>query len=407
MIRRAFVWLHRWTGLLMTLFLILVGLTGSVLAFKNELDHLITPQLFAAPRPDAAPLGLATLAERAETLVPEGQVQYIYWREPDQAEAWVVLRQGAKAPLGFNELFLDPWTGKELGRRSWGDISQGSINLITFIYRLHFKLAMGRTGLWILGIVALAWAIDCFVGFYLTLPVGMTGFRQRWKPAWLIKWNAGTFRINFDLHRAGGLWLWAMLLIFAWSSVYMNLWDTVYTWATRAVLEYKTADTELPELDTPVEHPALGWREAEAVGERLAAEAAAMYGFQILQPVRLAYSARKGVYDYTVRSSFDVQNKRGRTQIFFEANTGALRLVVLPTGQYAGNTVTSWLYALHTAYVFGLPYRIFVCTLGLAITMISVTGVYIWWKKRRARKFSRALRTETTETKQADAVAAG
>jgi len=31
--------------------------------------------------------------------------------------------------------------------------------------------------------------------------------------------------------------------------------------------------------------------------------------------------------------------------------------------------------------------RIFVCALGLAITMLSVTRVYIWWKKRRARQF--------------------
>jgi uncharacterized iron-regulated membrane protein len=40
------------------------------------------------------------------------------------------------------------------------------------------------------------------------------------------------------------------------------------------------------------------------------------------------------------------------------------------------------------ARVFGVPYQIFVFVLGLLITMLSVTGVYIWWKKRRARKFS-------------------
>ena len=54
-------------------------------------------------------------------------------------------------------------------------------------------------------------------------------------------------------------------------------------------------------------------------------------------------------------------------------------------GEHSGNTVSEWLRALHTADVFGLPYRIFVCVLGLIITMLSVTGVYIWWKKRKAR----------------------
>ena len=67
MIRRFFVWLHRWVGLLMTVFLIVVGLTGSILAFKTPLEKLINPELFGLPpSPEAPPLDLATLAERAE-----------------------------------------------------------------------------------------------------------------------------------------------------------------------------------------------------------------------------------------------------------------------------------------------------------------------------------------------------
>jgi uncharacterized membrane protein len=78
---------------------------------------------------------------------------------------------------------------------------------------------------------------------------------------------------------------------------------------------------------------------------------------------------------------------------------GEMRLLLLPTGQYAGNTVTSWLYALHEANVFGMSYRIFVCVLGLMITMLSVIGVYIWWKKRRARKFSTSRRAKEAEAR--------
>jgi uncharacterized iron-regulated membrane protein len=32
-----------------------------------------------------------------------------------------------------------------------------------------------------------------------------------------------------------------------------------------------------------------------------------------------------------------------------------------------------------------LAYRIFVVFVGLVVAMLSVTGVYIWWKKRKAR----------------------
>jgi uncharacterized iron-regulated membrane protein len=69
--------------------------------------------------------------------------------------------------------------------------------------------------------------------------------------------------------------------------------------------------------------------------------------------------------------------------VVIDANSGQQKMLLLPSGQYNGNTITSWLMALHMANVFGLPYRLFVCFLGLVIVMLSVTGVVIWSKKRR------------------------
>ena len=68
-IRRIFVLLHRYIGLVITLFLITVGLTGCLLAFQPELNRLVTPHLFPAER-GGRPLDLATLAERAGRELP-------------------------------------------------------------------------------------------------------------------------------------------------------------------------------------------------------------------------------------------------------------------------------------------------------------------------------------------------
>ncbi|QBR71369.1 peptidase [Beijerinckiaceae bacterium] len=409
--RRLWVFIHRWTGLVMAGFLIIVGLTGSLLAFYNELDHLVAPQLFATPRPGIAPLDAATLTERVEALAPEARVTGVWLWYPDQVLVSVGGRIDPETnqphELAYDQLLLDPWTGNELGRRAWGDISQGSINLMSFVYKLHYALALGMPGIWILGFVALAWTIDCFVGFYLTLPVGHHKFWKRWKPAWQIKAGAGVFRLNFDLHRAAGLWLWGVLLVFAWSSVYMNLWDTVYTWATRAVLEYHAPWTELVDRPQPLKTPRLDWREAQSVGERLMAEAAASHGFSVENPIALSFDSKKGLYRYGVRSSKDIQDHRGKTDLYFDGETGAMTLLLLPTGQFAGNTVTSWIYALHMGNIFGLPWRIFVCGLGLVVVLLSVTGVYIWWKKRSARKLARSRKRLPTEIDDAETAAYG
>ena len=77
----------------------------------------------------------------------------------------------------------------------------------------------------------------------------------------------------------------------------------------------------------------------------------------------------------------------------FDAYTGALTRVSLPTRQRSGDTITTWLIELHMADLFGFPYRIFVCGFGFVIVMLSVTGVYIWTKKRSVRELpTRKLR---------------
>jgi len=49
------------------------------------------------------------------------------------------------------------------------------------------------------------------------------------------------------------------------------------------------------------------------------------------------------------------------------------------------------------ARVFGRPYRLLVRALGLVTVRLSVTGVYVWWKKRKART-SRIKRTVAMTT---------
>jgi uncharacterized iron-regulated membrane protein len=199
---------------------------------------------------------------------------------------------------------------------------------------------------------------------------------------------ASFFRVNFDLHRATGLWLWPMLFIFAWSSVMLDQIH-VYNWVTAALFDYPPAMEKVSIPQHPDDQPPkLDWRAAQATGERLIAEQSAIHGFTFKQPNYMAYIPELRSYSYGGRSNLDL-GVYGETYVVFDGDTGVLRKLSMPTGQHSGNTVTRWLRALHFGDVFdSLAYRIFVCVLGIVITMLSVTGVYIWWKKRRARQCS-------------------
>jgi uncharacterized iron-regulated membrane protein len=82
-----------------------------------------------------------------------------------------------------------------------------------------------------------------------------------------------------------------------------------------------------------------------------------------------------------------------------DGDTGALRDVGLPSGQHSGNTISTWLWGLHYGDIRDfLPYRILICVFGLVLTVLSVTGVYIWWKKRKAKALG-AMQTKRVVAK--------
>jgi uncharacterized iron-regulated membrane protein len=372
--------LHRWVGLAMAVFLVIAGLSGSLLAFYSELDSVINPALYPMVDTTRPALSMAELAAHASTLAPGTTVTDVYLREPERAEVSVA---GADA---FDTLLLNPVSGAELARYRWGDIAQGRVNLMPFIYRLHYELALSGPGIWIMGIVALLWTVDCFVGFYLTLPArkkssSRKSWWQRWQPSWRISYKARFKRFNFDLHRATGLWLWAVLLMFAWSSVYMNLYDTVYTWTTQAVLDYRPSWTAITPPATPSITPPMSWQSAQERAEFLLRQQAEKNNVTVIAPVSLRYKASSDAFVYKVRTDRDMQTRRGVTELTFDAHSGALRLFLLPKGQYSGNTVSNWLYALHMGNVFGMPWRIFVCVLGVLLAVLSISGILVWLHK--------------------------
>ena len=177
-LRAALLLTHRWVGLLLAGFLLIAGLTGALLAWNDELEAAISPGLFVVPppRPGATPPDLLTLRDKVQAAHPEARVAMAWLQaEPGQALVFRLLARpdpatGQAAALPDDQVFVNPHTGELLGTRKWGDITQGSKNLMPFVYRLHHSLALGVAGRYAFGIVALLWTLDCFVGAYLTLP---------------------------------------------------------------------------------------------------------------------------------------------------------------------------------------------------------------------------------------------
>ncbi|UUQ67441.1 PepSY domain-containing protein [Pseudomonas fuscovaginae UPB0736] len=383
--RPIVVFLHRYIGLATALFLLLAGLTGSILAFNHELDEWLNPGFYRA-RAEGPRLPPASLVERLQSEHPKLQVWYLeYPQEPGHnAMLAAVPRKDPATGKPFAEknqvFYVDPVSGASMGQRYWGECCFQRENLIPFLLEFHYNLTLpGNWGLWLMGLVAVFWVVDCFFGLWLTFPRGRP-FWQKWAKAWKIK-GGHVYRLNMDLHRAGGLWLWLLLLPIAVSSVAMNLPSQVFK---PAVSWFSTIE--------PSVYEARGRMPAEQLGEtRLDYRQA--YERALQEGQRLGLTAPIGELYYSFEYNFygagfgqhDTE-AHGKSWLFFHGTDGRLLGQEIAGQGTLGERFYRLQLPIHGGRIIGVVGQSIIAVLGLLIAGLSATGIYIWWRKLEARR---------------------
>lgn len=399
--RPLLVRLHRYAGLATALFLVVAGLTGCVIAFHDELDGWLNPDFFHAEATGPR-LSASDQVQRVEHAFPAMAVTYLPLDEPPgrTADVRVAPRTGA-APDGiFYEVFLDPVTGRITGTREWGACCFSREHLIPFLYRLHYTLAVpGAWGLWLMGIVSLVWTLDCIVSFFLTLPRAGP-FWRKWRIAWVVKPHARFHRLNVDLHRASGLWLWLVLFVVALSGVALNLPFELFRPALALV-------TPLSPLFAEHHVPARHGRALSFDGAIAAARKIAVSHQWPSQPVGVSRDSAGGTFTVGLLApGADLEAGLGASWLTLDDRTGVLLLADVRGHGTAGDEFFNAQYWLHSGRIAGLPGRILVSLTALSVAMLSITGLYIWWRKRRAAIVQRQRRRRSAALPPDEAVKA-
>lgn len=400
--RPVLTFLHRWVGLFIAGFLVISGVTGAVISWDHELDDILNPHLMYA-RTEGASLPPLALARQIEARDPRVQVTWLPLApEPGGTLAFGVepRRNPATGRLfepGYNQVFIDPVTGQEQGRREWGAVWPiTSETFVSFLYVLHYSLhlpemwGIDRWGLWLLGGVAMLWTLDCFTGFVLTLPPrpasprAAKGFFSRWKPAWKIKLKGSPYRINFDIHRAFGLWLWGVLFVVAFTAFSLNLYSEVFYPVMSKVSRVTPGPFELrkpADLHSPI-RPTVAYDRVVAT----AAAEARRRGWT--DPAGAAfYSPAFGIYGvgFFPPGGDQAGGGVGPPYLYYDSGDGRLLGDRQPWKGTAADIFVQAQFPLHSGRILGLPGRILISVTGLVVAALSITGVVIWWKKRRAR----------------------
>lgn len=394
--RSSLVVLHRWAGLVMAGFLVLTGLTGAIISWDHELDEWLNPHLHEA-RTTGRLLDPMDLVAGIEARHPEVQVtmlplrveagaSYAFWVEPR-----VDASSGRLSRPGYNQIFIDSVSGEELGRREWGAVwPLNRENAVSFLYKLHFSLHLpeflgsDRWGIWLLGGIALIWTLDCFTGVVLTFPSRRRPFFEGWRKAWKVRWRAGAYKLNFDLHRAGSLWTWGLLFVVAFTGFSLNLYREVFFPAMSLVSTVTPSPFDLREPTPPTQPIPAGIDFARAVA--LASAEATRRGWS--EPAAYVFHARQfGIYGVEFYHPDDEHGVGGvgPRHLYFDAGDGRYLGDRRPWEGSAADLFVQAQFPLHSGRILGLAGRILISAMGVVVAMLAVTGVYVWWRKHRAR----------------------
>jgi uncharacterized iron-regulated membrane protein len=410
-VRLIFLLLHRWVGLTVAGFLFVSGVTGAIISWDHELDDLLNRHLTHVDS-RGEPIPSLEIAQAIEARDARVRITHLPLRaEPGKALAFGVQPRrdattGRLFEPGYNQVFVDPVSGTILGQREWGapwPVTRE--NLISFLYVLHYSLhipemwGIDRWGLWLLGGIAILWTLDCFVGFYLTLPLRRSpdprrspavarqlarGWWVRWQPSWKIKTTASAYRINFDIHRAFGLWAWALLFVLAFTAFSLNLYRDVFYPVMSTVS--KVTPTPFDQRTRTDKHQPLAPKVDYTDVIDRARDEAKRRGWP--EPAGSAfYAPNFGIYGVRFFHPGDDHGAAGvgPAILYYDGLDGRYLGDRIPWRGTAADIFLQAQFPVHSGRILGLPGRILVSIMGLVVAALSVTGVVIWHRKRRAR----------------------
>ncbi len=163
---RRWGWVHKWSSLVSTLFMLMLCVTGLPLVFSHEIEHLTGNEIEAPAMPEGvsrAPVD--QVAAEAVKAYP-GLVPLYFFAEEDEPDIWYVkLDTRVDTDESESTLILsDARTAEVLGAPNFDE------GFMSVMYRLHVDLYAGLPGKLFLGLMGLLLVVAIISGVVLYAP---------------------------------------------------------------------------------------------------------------------------------------------------------------------------------------------------------------------------------------------
>jgi uncharacterized iron-regulated membrane protein len=366
MLRRWF-WLHKWSSLVCTAFLLVICITGLPLVFRDEIGDLLDDSLPYASVPDGTPnISLDLIAATSRRMYP-GQIILSIFSDDDEpkivalmAPSWEAYNANRKSSHWIK---YDAHTGQVLKQSQ--PFGEDGPTFLGLMLNLHRDLFAGLAGELFMGLMALLFVIAIISGVVVYGP-------------FMRKLDFGTVRADrsprlkwLDLHNmlgvvtlAWGLVVGATGVINELSTPLFALWQQTDVRAMLAPMRGKPVPTD-SELSSP-----------QAAFDTVKISLPDMFATSVVFPG----SPFGSPYHYLVwTKGRQPLTARLFKPVLVDARSGALTSVVTMPWYLRALEVSR---PLHFGDYGGLPLKIIWALLDLVTIAILGSGLYLWLSRR-------------------------
>ncbi|MBW4582579.1 MAG: PepSY domain-containing protein [Tildeniella nuda ZEHNDER 1965/U140] len=353
--------LHGSIGIAMGLLLVMISLSGAGIVFQEELDHGLHRSLWHVT-PQAEQVPLDAMFASAQAIHPNLPVSYI--QAPKTPTESYVFNQYTPNERRL-QTFVNPYTGQVLGSRTW------EYSFIGFLYTVHHDLFAGKVGQITVGVTGVLLLLMAMTGVML-----WTGWRKL-ATGFNIRWNAPLPLVSYDFHQVSGIV----------SNIFLTI--TAVTGVVIVVLHFLPMFNQTPTAKPAVNAPTVAL-------STLMQKADAAIPDGITTSIELPdHDPQK----MTVRKKLPNQD------------TGRFDLSVVEIDRTSGEVIQSTkvekaeglfkfivaIADLHFGTFGGLPTRILYVFVGLMPTVLFITGL-VNWRRRRTIGTRRETALQFAET---------
>lgn len=355
---KTWAWVHKWSSLICTAFMLLLCLTGLPLIFSHEINHLLGNEIEAPELADQNTMAsMDHVLASAKALYPARVVQYLF-RDIDEDKTWTVsLGKTATSEDDTKFVVVDARNAKVLHEPNF---NQGFMYIM---FKLHVDLFAGFPGMLFLGFMGVLLIVAIVSGAVLYAPfMRKLAFGE-------IRHTRTSKLKRLDTHNFLGVvtlvWLSVVGVtgvINAWSDLVIKYWQFDQMAAMTAPYKNLQPPSTLASLQASVDT-------AKAVEPEMKLGFIAFPGTEYSSPHH---------YGVFMRGDSPITSRLFKP-VLIDAQTAKLTdSRALPW--YLTTLLISQ--PLHFGDYAGMPLKIIWTILDLFSIIVLWTGLMLWWKKR-------------------------